>query len=698
MSIRHEEIAIIGAGAWLPGARGCDRLFENLLQGRTEIRDLCSIVNNRERPDFDLLRSLGDKDPDGTYSTMGAVLDRDEMAEVRRGHGLDESTTMWSHVMAIEVISQALSQLNFKASDLNNCDLFMGSPECVATVFPSIISTSSQRLLAESRKSELRAQMRDVFEKELERHRPLRPLRALNVSNLLETTRTHFEIGGSCFLLDAACASSLAALYVAIQRLRQGFCRFAVVAGVEESHGTGSMLVTFSRLGVLARKGSLPFDGRSDGVAIGDGAAAVIVTTRAEAERRSLPILALIKSIGGSCDGRAGGLTEPTVSGQLRAYRNCYGADEGPDLAYIECHGTGTKVGDRVELSSLSEFFKNRKVPIGSVKYNVGHTLAAAGGVALIKALGIIKHRTIPPSAYFHSLPNNANASGLYLNTRPIDLTAHAAPIEIGLSSFGFGGSNFHLWLSEYRPSSSPSSTSIETTERKQVVVCGKVEAMIEDVSDLYSVTEHPVPPKSWPWIDKIQHLTVLLAEKLFRSCGVRAADLDPERMHVIAGCAQHTELSRDIVYRVVQAYMYRLLSREIPGHREEFEAEKRRCLDSCVEASEQSLLGSLNILAGARAMKAFDFKGLNFTVDGDESSGLKALEIAREVLRENGGGALVYETIKVYDTDGEYLRNTGVRLWLLASLDFALDADFPIQYVLQPLVEEKIRQGSHDA
>lgn len=694
MSYRDDDIVIVSSGALLPGARQPEEFFDSLLEGRRFVQDLRDAEDLTFRPLYHLIHDPDRKALDAAYSTMGADIPRNIIVDIVRKRGLVPGESLVLHVMALEAVHQCLKDIPDEALT-GKTDLVFGSADALTgalssgleKVFGEIVDDD---LFSAEEKEMLKIPIRAEKKRFSPGHDQLLSPELCIPSRLSEKIMREFKLGGNSFLVDAACASSIAALYLAKIRLQKGLCDFAVVGGADDCLGSGNMLSGFSKLGVLSETSPLPFDEKSDGTVIGEGAVAFLVTTLARAKKMKLPILGVIKGIGGSSDGKPGGLTEPTVAGQVRAYENAYrdaGAETPPSLSYIECHGTGTVVGDKIELSSLNQFFGAQKIPIGSVKYNVGHTMIAAGATSLLKALGILQRKMIPPSGYFEKFPLDVQTD-LYLNKNVVTLESSTEPINIGVSSFGFGGSNFHVWLQEYRPEVKVEASVGSVSN--PVVFCGEMQASIDQVAELFSRTNYSLPPKIWPYIDRGQLLSVLLAENLFRDLRIRTKDLDQHRVHVISGAAQPLFLAREMVQRGLHKYAYRLLKQEIPSLEKKFLRIYEKVAEETVELNEQSAIGSINSLIASRVSKAFDFRGLNLTVDGDFTAGIKALEAARTLLSKESGMVVVFDSIKKFDEEFSILKTTGMRCYLVASADFAQKYDFPIAAEMKPMTFER--------
>ncbi len=270
----------------------------------------------------------------------------------------------------------------------------------------------------------------------------------------------HFNFSGTNCVCDAACGSSLSALNLAALELAAGKADMVVTGGIDTFNDI-FMYTCFSKTPALSPSGhARPFAADGDGTTLGEGLGIVVLKRLADAERDGDRIYAVIRGIGSSSDGRGAAIYEPNAAGQEKALRRAYEqAGIGPEsIELIEAHGTGTKVGDAIEVKALRAVFGEADQPwcaIGSVKSQVGHTKAAAGAAGLIKATLALYHKVLPPTIKVQQ-PQEAVSAGrtpFYVNTeaRPwIPRGAH--PRRAGVSALGFGGSNFHCLLEEYRP------------------------------------------------------------------------------------------------------------------------------------------------------------------------------------------------------------------------------------------------------
>ncbi|MEU7062365.1 SDR family NAD(P)-dependent oxidoreductase [Streptomyces sp. NPDC046161] len=273
------------------------------------------------------------------------------------------------------------------------------------------------------------------------------------------------DLGGANCTVDAACASSLAALDLACRQLRDGDSDMVLCGGADVHNGINDYLM-FASVRALSPGGRCrPFDARADGIALGEGVGALVLKRLADAERDGDRVYAVIKAVGAASDGRSLGLTAPRPEGQRRALERAYeraGITPG-EVGLVEAHGTGTVVGDSTELTVLSALFTESgaepgSCALGSVKSQIGHTKCAAGLAGLIKAARAVHAGVRPPTLHIDT-PNPAWQAG----NSPFSFAAEARPWPeppqrrvAGVSAFGFGGTNYHAVLTGHGTAEEP--------------------------------------------------------------------------------------------------------------------------------------------------------------------------------------------------------------------------------------------------
>lgn len=286
-----------------------------------------------------------------------------------------------------------------------------------------------------------------------------------------------FDFRGPSLLVDTACSSSLVAVHEAVRSLRGGECDMALVGGVNLIlHPANS--IAYYKAGMLSKDGQCKtFDSRADGYVRSEGAVVVVLKPLSRALAEGDRVHAVIRGTACNHGGQASGLTVPNPEQQGRLLLDAWRA-AGLDprhMGYIEAHGTGTPLGDPIEVQGIRHAFaaafggegppQEWRCGLGSVKTNLGHLEAAAGLAGFLKVVLCLRHGVLPPSLHLRQ-PNphvDLSGSGLHLVDRmqPWQPPAPDAPRVAGVSSFGSGGTNGHVVLAEHRRQESPAEAGI---------------------------------------------------------------------------------------------------------------------------------------------------------------------------------------------------------------------------------------------
>jgi acyl transferase domain-containing protein/NAD(P)-dependent dehydrogenase (short-subunit alcohol dehydrogenase family) len=273
------------------------------------------------------------------------------------------------------------------------------------------------------------------------------------------------DLRGTNCVVDAACASSLSAIHLALLELQSGRSDMVVTGGVDTLNDI-FMHMCFAKTQALSASGDArPFSKDADGTVLGEGIGILVLKRLEAAQKDGNRIYALIKGLGSSSDGKSQSIYSPRSEGQAKALRSAYenAAINPATVGLIEAHGTGTRVGDKVEFEALNTVFgeygaNGYKSALGSVKSMIGHTKASAGAAGLIKTALSLYHKVLPPTLKAESPDPGLDIenSHFYLNTKTRPwFSRNGNPRRAGVSAFGFGGSNFHVVLEEYDPEKS---------------------------------------------------------------------------------------------------------------------------------------------------------------------------------------------------------------------------------------------------
>ncbi len=467
-----KPVAVVGLGAILPDAHDVPTFWERLKSGYHAVRP---VPLGRWDPAlyFDPDPSV----PDKTYTQIGAWVQGFSFEPLKLGipiplsvlNAMDDAQK-W----AIAAARQALDHYGYPQRSLN--------PERVAVILgnalageyhyrtslrihlPEFLSALSEVEDFQNLPASVQQALLSGFSRKLQSAIPAITEDTMpgELSNIIAGRVSNvFNFAGPNYVTDAACASSLAALQSAVEGLNAYHFDAVLTGGVDRNMGVESF-VKFSKIGALSPDGSRPYAAGANGFVMGEGAALFLLKRLEDAEKDGDTIYAVVRGIGSSSDGKGKGITAPNPAGQqravLRAWQNA-GLDPAT-IGMIEGHGTSTRVGDVVEVASLNEVFGAAALPLqsvalGSVKSNIGHLKSAAGAAGLLKVVLSLHHRQIPPSVNFEQ-PNPQIPFHTMPFRVPTQLNAweHRAehPRRAALSSFGFGGTNFHVVVDEYMP------------------------------------------------------------------------------------------------------------------------------------------------------------------------------------------------------------------------------------------------------
>ncbi len=420
----REPIAIVGAGCRFPGgADGLDGYWSLLAEGRDGVRELDA-----------RWASVGEPVPDDIPRWAGLL--RGDLAAFDAaffGVSPREAVTLDpQHRLLLEVSWEALEDAGAPATALAGSDtgVFIGA--CVSDYGALVART--------------RGDEQDAY---------------AVTGNLLSVAagRLAYTWGlqGPCVTIDTACSSSLTAIHLACRSLRARECGLALAGGV-------NVLLSAVMMGALGRTQALAPDGRcktfdalANGYARGEGCGVVVLKRLSDARRDGDRVLALIRGSAVNQDGRSTGLTAPNVRAQERLIRAALrDAQLSPDaLDYVETHGTGTALGDPIEVDALRAVLTTRAdgrpCTLGAVKTNLGHLEAAAGVAGVLKTALALRHERIPKNLHFRTLNPRVRLQGspLRLATEATPWPRGAEPRRAGVSSFGMSGTNVHLILEE---------------------------------------------------------------------------------------------------------------------------------------------------------------------------------------------------------------------------------------------------------
>jgi acyl transferase domain-containing protein/NAD(P)H-dependent flavin oxidoreductase YrpB (nitropropane dioxygenase family)/NAD(P)-dependent dehydrogenase (short-subunit alcohol dehydrogenase family) len=443
------DVAIVGMGCLLPKARDVAEYWSNIL---AKVDAITEVPEDR----WDWHR-LFDPDPaarDRISSRWGGFLD--DVVFDPTSYGMPPASLPSIEplqLLTLEVVRSALADAGYldESSDRERTSVILGAGGGIADLGQQYAVRSGLPLVLD-----------DVPESALERLPEWTEdsFAGILLNVAAGRVANRFDLGGVNYTVDAACASSLAAVHLGVRELEAGTSDMVVVGGCDTVQNPFGYLC-FSKTHALSPTGRCrTFDEHADGIAISEGIGVLILKRLTDAERDGDRIYAVIKAVAGSSDGRARGLTAPRPEGQVlaleRAYEKAGFSPAGVTL--VEAHGTGTVAGDRAEIETLRTVFeaagaRRQSCAVGSVKSMIGHTKCTAGVAGLIKVALALHHKVLPPTLNVER-PSTAAGfpeSPFYVNSEPRPWIHDAGqPRRAGVSAFGFGGTNFHAVLEEY--------------------------------------------------------------------------------------------------------------------------------------------------------------------------------------------------------------------------------------------------------
>ncbi|MEZ6135099.1 MAG: SDR family NAD(P)-dependent oxidoreductase [Pirellulaceae bacterium] len=699
----NRPLAIIGMACRLPGADGLDAFWQLLSSGGYAIERMPDDKLDR-RLYYDARKGQRGK----TYSDIGGfVLERELDWELL---GLSpEEAQDWdgSHLNFCEVAAQACQHAGMNPRDLpyRNTGVYVGhsgGTTLGGELAYGTLATDYVELLGElsawhevgqelGGAGDALANLQAELVQRLQANRPQRRagrpfvdagFAAALVSRTLKLTGPHLAI-------DAACASSLVALALGASSLHAGETDMAIIGGA--SYNKSDSLILFSNAQSCSATATRPFDDEADGLISSEGYVAIVVKTLQRAIDDGDRIQAVIRGIGVSSDGRGRSLWAPRKEGQIEAIGRAYSADVTPDsVQLIEAHATSTQVGDATEMEALSSFYQQfcsdgKRLPVGSVKSNIGHTLETAGLAGLVKSVLAIQHATIPPSVNLQKLSASIPWSEIPLyvpqqcETWPT--LATGIPRRAAVNAFGIGGLNVHVVVDQYLPQTSstanratiPATVLNKAVPPEPIAIVGRgvvlpgalhVQAFEEFLKSPQSVAvapppnrrnehaagfirdfaydwrRHKVPPKQIAQANPLQFMLLEATEQAFREAGMLDRESDRRHTAVVVGSTFGGDFG-NALFAGLRLPEFRLHLHTLLRRRGVSETLTNRLIDQ-YETHFLEVFPALIDETGSftsstlasRLSKTFDLMGGAMAIDAGDTSGMAALNTACQLLR----------------------------------------------------------------
>jgi acyl transferase domain-containing protein len=677
------SVAIVGIGGIFPDAPDLDSFWNCIRDGRTAARE---VPEGRWLLPADAVFSGEVGAPDRVYSRKGCFIEGLSSAATLPGLHIDpdilEGLDPLFHLL-IHAGKHAFDDGVTEPLDRSRIGVIIGN-----LALPSETSTHLARTW-----------LGRTFEEQLlgdsSIPSPTSPLNRYVAGLPAGILAQALGLGGGNFTLDAACASSLYAIKLAVDELLAGRVDAMLSGGVSRPDPLYTQM-GFSQLRALSKRGICsPFDAAGDGLVVGEGAGLFLLKRTEDALAHGDRIYGIIRGIGLAND-VGGSLLAPMSEGQLRAMRAAYRqAGWSPrDVDLVECHATGTPVGDAVEVASLQELWGEEqpagdRCVIGSVKSNIGHLLTAAGGAALTKVLLAMRAETLPPTANFSTPQPGMELDNSHFrvlkSATPWIRRDDRTPRRAAVSAFGFGGINAHLLVEEWLPTLDGKRTisSITNSKREPIAVVGMdarfgpwqgLRAFRERVLGGDQATQPTAPAKWWGVQKSTWFRNEGLSRTPFKGFYLKAVSVATDRFRIppreieemlpqqllmlqtAAGALQDAGIGRkdnqntgvfigialDLnstnfslrwsLASQVEKWAARLGRELTPEEQMKWTTQLRDAAGPPLTANRT--MGALGNIVASRIAREFRIGGPSFTISSEENSGMRALETAVRLLQ----------------------------------------------------------------
>ena len=701
-------MAIVGMACNFPSARNLDEYWSLLYEGRSGI-----VPFPEDRFDASLYYTESSGEFGKSYCKVGGIVDHrihDEnleyiTPEIREKFDLCQVTLL-------DVVLSAVNHAGWKPESLNGTrtGVFVGNSDS---------SEEPGKLMFHSHREQL-SEMVNQIPSELFPEESIRKKIIAGIENNIEENYPSFwessliefasnataslvaqvlKTSGPCMALDAACASSSVALLSAQHALRSGQVDTAIVGAA--SLRSWCELVMLSQIQSIGSEQSRPFDASADGFIGADGYAAVIIKPLEKAIQDGDQIHGVIQSIGFSSDGRGKSFWAPRTEGQSLAIKRAY--ENGQDasrLQYVEAHATSTQLGDATEIqslvSSLGDKVKN-KIPVASVKANIGHSLETAGLASLIKVLLGMKNGFIPPAINIQS-PNKEidwDSVPFYPPQEPVEWPefSDGHPRRAGVNAFGIGGLNSHLVVdqfneqlrSKYSGQPSRSNSESEDPQEGAIAVIGmgclmpgseSVEEywnqLVEGRSGIQPCSEekdlrpftdlqgknygpefqagflkgwefdwkrHKIPPKQVANANPVQFMVLEAASQAMIDAGYHEKEYDQTRVGTVVGTIFSSNFAADTFLSLRLPEICEMIKSSVDQEIVSTETlnaiceEYSKILMQKIKASQDESASFNSSTTASRITKVFDLMGGAFAVDSGNASSEAAINTAMGLL-----------------------------------------------------------------
>jgi acyl transferase domain-containing protein len=636
-----EPIAIIGQSCLFPGAHNTEMLWENILAQKNTLAPasanewrvnprLLTQKNNRSGDYIatDVCGSVQGFDqlfnPEGFYVSADQVQSQDQICK-------------WLVHAGREALQQAAMDVQKIAELRAGCifgNLSYPTPEMNRYIEAIWLAEQSFQ------------QFKGSADLNHPQHRFMSGYPALFMAKALGLT-------AKSFTLDAACASSLYAIELACRELQQNKADMMLAGGINLTDGL-FLNLGFTALQALSPTGqSRPLHNEANGLIPSQGVGLFVLKRLTDALADKDKILGVVRAVGLSNDGRSRGFLVPDQNGQVTAMQKAY-QQSGifpEEISWIECHATGTTVGDAIEINSMQQIFKDvEQVSIGALKANIGHSITASGAAALSKVLHAFAAETKPPTLYADEQLNAA------LTNTPFKVSDNAEAWQVkdkcvaAVNCFGFGGNNAHLLVEKWQAKQLPTFKSTKNTNQEKIAIVGvdiiaansknRTDFMHAWLNKTSAITEYR-PGFLGGYLDQVE-LSLDEAHfpptELKRAVGGQLAILKVAHQAMASNKPSDTAKAAAWIGMQCDSEIARSgfgcrLTEYFPTADDQWLQQARASIRPALESAD--VIGAMPNIVTNRLNAEFDFKGPSYSVSAEEGSGLVALDLAVQHLKD---------------------------------------------------------------
>ncbi len=714
-----EPLALVGMSCRLPGGDGLDEFWKLVAQGATAWGSLPADRLNRD------LYFAPEKGTIGkSYSELGGLISSrpvdQSVCPLTNDHKKHYDI---AHQVFLEVASRACRDAGldpFAMPKHSRTGVYVGHTGGSAAVGDYVYSTRideaahllhevdvARELLGDETVKRVSEDVTTAVRRRYPGRKAGRPI-ALSALDAARLVREALQLEGPYLVVDAACASSLQALAIASRALNAGSIDQAIVGGA--SYCKSDSLVLFSAAQSVSNKGSCPFGKNADGLVTAEGYVALVLKTLSKAVEDGDRIRAVIRGIGVASDGKGKSLWAPRQEGQTLAVQRAYPKKEDlSEIEYIEAHATSTQVGDATELGALAGLLSRhipsgKKVPIGSVKANVGHTLETAGLASLVKVVLAMEHNLIPPGTTADELNDEFNwRDGPFRvpkSTEKWKRREDGKPRLAAVNAFGIGGLNVHLAIAEHvesvkavRPAGGrnqlvrdepiaivgagcvlPGALSVSEFEKMLAEGRSAIQAVLPERWSLeraidptgpkswhamaglggfvegfeYDWRRHKVPPKQIAAANPLQFMLLEAADAALAGAGLKNETWDRTRVSVVVGTMFGGDFSHDLQIGLRLPETAVILTDLLRRHGlsesqivEVLSAYEKKVLERFPALVDETGSFTSSTLA-SRLTKSFNLMGGALALDAGDCSSTTAIAAAVDMLRDGSNDAVL--------------------------------------------------------